>query len=177
MWKLTNSINGWKRPSTRKPCTIRTNSPTSAKKRPLTSPDTSIPPTQRTNMLTTTDNQHVSNENPKPSVQLPPELQLLYESLSDKIDKIDRKIPDNFNFSQHAREVEEIKVQQAELENRLSKVEYENKSLKQKLTFMEDKMLEHNIVLTGIPEDKWEDPEPRKGRICSELANLMDGDT
>ena len=128
-------------------------------------------------MLTTTDNQHVSNENPKPPVQLPPELQLLYESLSDKIDKIDRKIPDNFNFSQHAREVEEIKVQQTELENRLSKVEYENKSLKQKLTFMEDKMLEHNIVLTGIPEDKWEDPEPRKGRICSELANLMDGDT
>ena len=38
-------------------------------------------------------------------------------------------------------------------------------------------MLEHNIVIMGIPEDKWEDPEPRKGKICNELANLMMGNT
>ena len=151
-------------------------SPTPVNKRPLTSPDTNIPPTKRTNMITT-ENQNVPKEDPKPQVHLPPELQLLYHSLSDKINKIDRKIPDDFNFPQHAIEVEEIKVQQIELETRLSKIEPGNKSLKQKLTIIEDKMLEHNIVLTGIPEDKWEDPEPRKDKVCSELANLMDGET
>ena len=90
--------------------TPETGSPNSANKRPLSSPDTNIPPTKRTNMVTM-DNQIVSDE-AKPRIQLPPELQLLYESLSDKIDKIDKKIPDDFNLPKHAREMEEIKVQQ-----------------------------------------------------------------
>ena len=112
--------------------------------------------------MITMDRQIEIQEKPKPQLQLPPELQLLYDSLSDKIDKIDRKIPDDFNLPKHTKEVEDIKVQQVELKSRLSRVERENESLKQKLTLMEDKMLEHNIVITGIPEDKWEDPDPRK---------------
>ena len=149
-------------------------SPNSANKRPLSSPDTNVPPTKRTNMIMM-DNQIVSDE-AKPKIQLPPELQLLYESLSDKIDKIDKKIPDDFNLPKHAREVEEIKVQQVELKSRLTRVEHENESLKQKITLMEDKMLEHNIVISGISEDKWEDPEPRMGKVCKVLASLMEGD-
>ena len=121
------------------------------------------------------DNQTAPQDESKPPVQLPPELQLLYDSLSDKIDKIDQKIPNDFNLPKHAREVEEIKVQHDQLKSRLSRVECENESLKQKLTLMEDKMLEHNIVLIGIPEDKWEDQEPRKDKVCNELAHLMDG--
>ena len=156
--------------------TTETSSPSLVNKRPLTSPDIDIPPTKRTNMITM-DNQIASKEDLKPQIKLPPELQLLYESLSDKIDKIDRKIPDDFNLPKHARDVEEIKVQQVELKSRLSRVEHENESLKQKITLMENKMLEHNIVITGIPEDKWEDLEPRKGKVCSVLANLMEGTT
>ena len=93
--------------------------------------------------MNTTDDHADPKEDPKPQIQMPPELQLLYNSLSDKIDKIDRKIPDDFNLPRHAKEVEEIKVQQVELKSRLSRVEQENESLKQKLTLMEDKMLEH----------------------------------
>ena len=123
--------------------------------------------------MTTMDSHSTTKEDLKPQIQLPPELQLLYDSLCDKIDKIDQKILDDFNLPKHASEVEEIKVQQAELNSRISRVEHENESLKQKLTFMEDKMLEHNIVITGIPEDKWEEPEPQRGKICTELSNLM----
>ena len=112
--------------------TTETSSPSSVNKRPLTSPDTDIPPTKRTNMIT------MDNEDPKPRIKLPPELQLLYDSLSNKIDKIDRKIPDDFNLPKHARDVEEIKVQQVELKSRLSRLECENESLKQKITLMED---------------------------------------
>ena len=93
-----------------------------------------------------------------------------------KLIKLIKKIPDDFNLPKHAREVEEIKVQQVELKSRLSRVERENESLKQKITLMEDKMLEHNIVITGISEDKWEDPEPRKDKVCTVLASLMEGD-
>ena len=103
-------------------------SPNSANKRPLTSPDTNIPPKKRNNMITM-DKQIETQEKPKPQLQLPPELQLLYDSLSDKIDKIDRKIPDDFNLPKHTKEVEEIKVQ-VELKSRLSRVEGENESLK-----------------------------------------------
>ena len=67
-------------------------------------------------------------------------------------------------------------MQQVKLKSRLSRVERENESLKQKITLMEDKMLEHNIVITGISEDKWEDPEPRKDKVCTVLASLMEGD-
>ena len=154
--------------------TSETSSPNTENKRPLSSPDTNIPPTKRTNMVMM-ENHTVSNET-KPKIQLPPELQLLYESLSDKIDKIDKKIPDDFNLPKHAREVEEIKVQQVKLKSRLSRVERENESLKQKITLMEDKMLEHNIVITGISEDKWEDLELRKGKVCKVLVSLMEGD-
>ena len=37
-------------------------------------------------------------------------------------------------------------------------------------------MLEHNIVISGISEDKWEDPEPRMDKVCKVLATLMEGD-
>ena len=154
--------------------TLETSSPNTANKRPLSSSDTNIPPTKRTNMVMM-ENHTVSNET-KPKIQFPPELQLLYESLSDKIDKINKKIPDDFNFPKHAREVEGIKVQQVELKSRLSSVECENESLKQKIILMEDKMLEHNIVITGISEDKWEDLAPRKDKVCTVLASLMEGD-
>ena len=93
-----------------------------------------------------------------------------------KLIKLIKKIPDDFNLPKHAREVEEIKVQQVKLKSRLSRVERENESLKQKITLMENKMLEHNIVITGISEDKWEDPEPKKDKVCSVLASLMEGD-
>ena len=69
--------------------TLEPSSPNTASKRPLSSPDTNIPPTKRTNMVMM-ENHTVSNET-KPKIQLPPELQLLYDSLSDKIDKIDKK--------------------------------------------------------------------------------------
>ena len=91
--------------------------------------------------------------------------------------KLIKKIPEDFNLPKHTREVEEIKVQQVELKSKLYKVECENESLKQKITLMEDKMLEHNIVITGISEEKWEDPEPRKEKVCSVLAPLMEGET
>ena len=66
------------------------------------------------------------NKDPKPPVQLPPELQLLYDSLCDKIDKIDWKMPDDFSFPKHASDVEEMKLQQVELKSRINRVECEN---------------------------------------------------
>ena len=59
---------------------------------------------------------------------------------------------------------------------RLTEVEKENVELKQKLTEIEDQMLETSVVLTGIPEDKWEDAEPRHMLINKELSVITQGE-
>ena len=38
-------------------------------------------------------------------------------------------------------------------------------------------MLETSIVITGISEEKWEDPEPRRQKLNHELANTLHGET
>ena len=49
--------------------------------------------------------------------------------------------------------------------------------LKQRLTNIEDKMLETSIVIRGISEEKWEDPVPRRQKLNHELANTLHGET
>ena len=36
-------------------------------------------------------------------------------------------------------------------------------------------MLEYNIVLSGIDEDKWEEPEPRMDKVNRELLRIVMG--
>ena len=49
-----------------------------------------------------------------------------------------------------------MKIHQGKLETRLNLSEKENIELKQKLTEIEDQMLETCVVLTGLHKDKWE---------------------
>ena len=42
---------------------------------------------------------------------------------------------------------------------------------------MEDMLLENSVVLSGIEEEKWEKPEPRRELVNKELALLLPGDT
>ena len=73
--------------------------------------------------------------------------------------------------------MKDIKRAQGKIETRLNLVEKENVELKQKLTEIEDKMLETCVVLSGIKEDKWEDPGPRRELVDRELAPLLPGAT
>ena len=38
-------------------------------------------------------------------------------------------------------------------------------------------LLENSVVLFGLKEEKWEEPEPRRELVNKELACLMPGDT
>ena len=55
-------------------------------------------------------------------------------------------------------------------------MEKENVELKQKLTEIEDQMLETSVVLMGLHEDKWEDAEPRRMLIDKELSDISLGE-
>ena len=106
-------------------------------KRPLTSPESENPPPKRVTMLSQ-EEQLKKNNSTAP--QLPPDLQLLYDSLSKKIDekiepvesKLSSLVGSEFNLPKHIEDVNEIKVQHKNLERKLIKVERENESLKQK---------------------------------------------
>ena len=138
-------------------------------KRPLSSPEFSTPPAKKMN----------------PSEQLPPDLKLLYDCLSQQWDqrinplesKVNALFCDDSQLPQHVEDVKSIKKAQVKIETRLTLVEKENVELKEKLTEIEDQMLETSVVLSGIREDKWEDPGPRRDLVDKELAPLLPGAT
>ena len=72
---------------------------------------------------------------------------------------------------------EGLKCTQGQIETRLTLVEKENVELKQKLTEIEDQLLETCVVLSGIKEEKWEDPGPRRELVDKELSVLLPGAT
>ena len=117
--------------------------------------------------------------------QLPPDLQLLYDNLSKRIDekiepvesKLSSLVGSEFNLLKHIDDVNEIKVQHKNLERKLITIERENVSLKQRLTNLEDKILEHNIVVSGIEEGQWEEDEQRASKVNHELAKLFTVET
>ena len=113
------------------------------------------------------DNQQVDK-----LVNLPPDLKLLYDSLSVRLDSIDRKIDPNL-----ALRVKHVETKQHKTEARLFKIEKENEELKQRLVSIEDKLLENSIVINGISEDKFEEPELRRIKLNRELASILSGNT
>ena len=118
------------------------------------------------------------------SDKLPPDLKLLYDSLNQKWDKrmdqleakVNALFSEEANLPKHIEVVNEMKIHQGKLETRLNLVEKENIKLKQKLTEIEDQMLETFVVLTGLHEDKWEDTESRRLLIDKELSVIAPGE-
>ena len=154
---------------------IQKNSPTTSTKRSLTSPELNAPPSKKINM---TESEAMSD-------RLPADLKLLFDSLSrkldERIDPLETKV--NLLFSEdsllprHVEDVARLKVEQELMEIRLSEVERENSELKTKLSDIEDLLLENSIVLSGIKEEKWEEPEPRRELVNKELSILLKGDS
>ena len=154
---------------------IQKNSPTTSTERSLTSPKLNALPSKKINM---TKSEAMSD-------RLPADLKLLFDSLSrkldERIDPLETKV--NLLFSEdsllprHVEDVARLKVEQELMEIRLSEVERENSELKTKLSDIEDLLLENSIVLSGIKEEKWEEPEPRWELVNKELSVLLKGDS
>ena len=135
--------------------------PVSKHKRPLNSPDLETPPGKKANM----------------SEKLPPDLKLLYDSLTQKWDeRMDPLKAKEANLPKHTEIVNKMKIHRGKLETRLNLVEKENIELKHKLTEIEDQMLETCVVLTGLHEDKWKDTEPKRMLINKELSVIAPGE-
>ena len=109
----------------------------------------------------------VSEETKEKLASLPPDLKLLYDSLKLQLDNIDRKIDQRLTVR-----IENVETNQELTDTRLNKVEQENEDLKQRLMEIEDKLLEKSILINGLTEGKYEEPEPRRMKITM-LSHLL----
>ena len=149
----------------------RTSSP--ATKRLLNSPEAETPQVKKINM---SDNM---------SENLPPDLKLLYDSISQKLDErldpLESKVNTLFDgestLPKHVEDVAYVKYKQSIMEARLNMVERENVELKQKLTKFEDMILENSVIVSGLSENKWEEAEPRRELLNKEFAKILPGET
>ena len=60
------------------------------------------------------------------------------------------------------------------LKTRIWEVERENKSLKNRLTHIEDKLLENNVIINGVREDAWETVTALKEKVINLIAYTVD---
>ena len=142
---------------------------TNSNKRLLSSP-TDNQPNKKAIMEVTADVK--DNHRTDKLINLPPDLKLLYDSLSVRLDSIDRKIDPNLSSR-----VEHVETKQLQTEAQLFKMEKENEELKQRLVNIEDKLLENSVVINGISEEKFEEPEPRREKLNKEIACILSGNT
>ena len=105
------------------------------------------------------------------TVNLPPELKLLYVSLTkmveqkmQPIEKIENDmktlLKDRELLLEYVQKVKNLEHNAEQLTNKVEKVEQENQELKQKLVKIEDKLLENNLIISGVEEQKFEEDGP-----------------
>ena len=137
-------------------------------------PNTGIPQTDES-----TDNQ---------ADNLPPELKLLYVSLTKVVEqkmqpiekiKNDMKtlIKDSELLPEYVQKVQNLEQNTEQLNSKVEKIEQENQELKQKLVKIEDKLLENNLIISGVEEPKFEEDGPHHDQLEIIIAKTLPGET
>ena len=132
-------------------------------------------------------------------VHLSPELlelyNMLHRDLDNKIDPLQRSVNDiQTKLSSQENRIEEVMTKLSTQENKIEGVmnikheysklhtcctamEKENKLLKDRLTAIENQLLENNITLQGINEDAWELNSVLREKTYHALANTIEAST
>ena len=75
------------------------------------------------------------------------------------------------------KECQSMQIENTELKLRIEKVEGENKRLSNRLTILEDKLLEGNVIFQGVLETIWESSDTTKEKILTAILHTISGDT
>ena len=78
---------------------------------------------------------------------------------------------------EHKEEMKQIRSENYKLEYNLNKERKKNKALGRRIRWLEDKILENNVVMHGIMESSWESEDACKEKIFNVLANLVNRST
>ena len=114
------------------------------------------------------------------TVNLPPELKLLYVSLTKMVEQKMQPIEKTENdmktllkdrevLPEYVQKVQNLEHNTEQLTSKVEKIEQENQELKQKLVKNEDKLLENNLIISGVEEPKFEEDGP----CCKKLDIII----
>ena len=109
-----------------------------------------------------------NEDNDSNAANLPPELKLLYVSLTKMMEKKMQPIKNDMKtllkdrelLPEYVQKVQNLEHNMDQLNNRVVKVEQENLTFKQKLVSFEEKLLENNLIISGVEESKFEEAGP-----------------
>ena len=86
---------------------------------------------------------------------------------------VDEAIEENPTVKMHGEQIDSLETENIILKNKVNKIEGENKQIKQRLTNIECRSLQQNLIFRGVPEDQWEKETTTRHKVYVELINLV----
>ena len=86
---------------------------------------------------------------------------------------VDEAIEENPTVKMHGEQIDSLETENIILKNKVNKIEGENKHIKQRLTNIECRSLQQNLIFRGISEEQWEKETTTRHKVYVELVNLV----
>ena len=86
---------------------------------------------------------------------------------------VDEAIEENPTVKMHGEQIDSLETENIILKNKVHKIEGENKQIKQRLTNIECRSLQQNLIFRGISEEQWEKETTTRHKVYVELINLI----
>ena len=106
---------------------------------------------------------------------------LIDNSLKTALDtmskNVDKAIEKNPTVIQHGEQIDSLETENLLLKSRVQTMEGEHSNMKKKLSEIEKKALQQNMIFKGIEEDEWEEEAVSRTKIYSELCKLFNGNS
>ena len=104
---------------------------------------------------------------------------LIDNSLKTALDtmskNVDKAIEKNPTVVQHGEQIDSLETENLLLRSKVQTMEGEHISMKKKLSEIEKKSLQHNLMFKGIEEEEWEKESVSRSKVYSELCKLFSG--
>ena len=78
---------------------------------------------------------------------------------------------------EYVQKVQNLEHSTDQLTSKVVKIEQENQELKQRLVKIEDKLLENNLIISGVEESKFEEEGPCHKKLDIVIAKALTGET
>ena len=96
----------------------------------------------------------------------------LREALDTMSKKVNEVIEEHPKIIQHSEQIDSLETENLLLKNKVIKMEGEASHFKKKLASIESRALANNIIIRGIPEDRWEKESTTRHKVSIELKQL-----
>ena len=96
-------------------------------------------------------------------------LKTALDTMSKNVDKAIEKNP---TVIHHGEQIDSLETENLLLKSKVQTMEGEHQQMKKKLSEIEKRSLQHNLIFRGIQEDEWEKEPTSRAKLYSKLAYL-----